>query len=561
MPPVGVLGRRRVARAPTPPRARPCRRAATGATISRPADRLGVRGRAAVGAARAGGEGEQGDGRDGREDREGAQECSWAWDAASWPEVPAPRWSQGLDRVTRWSRARSAPPHRRGRRRHRRPHGRPGSLAAAGRAVTVLEASSRIGGKLRTETVGGVAVDVGAEAMLARRPEGTDLVARARPRRRAPRHHHVGDLDPRRAAPAAALGDGRPGRRGRGRARRACSPTPGSTDSGTRSPHPSLADRRGRLRRRPGRGPPRERGRRPAGRAAARRRVRRPRAAAVRPRDRAPAGRLGGRLPRRQRGAARWPPRPERRSSPAIPGGLGRLPEAVAAGLDVRTGATVRALRRTPRGFALVVGPTTAAEEVEADEVVLATPGAATARLLADVAPAAAAELAAIEYASMAIVTLAFRAEDLAGLTGSGFLVPPVDGRDDQGRRRSRSTSGTGCARPAAAPWCCGPRSGGTARSRRSRCPTRTWSPRPYRPPRRHRHRRRPARHPRAALGWCAPAVRRRPPRPRRPDPSSRGGRAGAGGVRGGVRRRRHPGRDRVGPPGRGFARPGRMKT
>jgi oxygen-dependent protoporphyrinogen oxidase len=112
-----------------------------------------------------------------------------------------------------------------------------------------------------------------------------------------------------------------------------------------------------------------------------------------------------------------------------IPGGMGLLPAAVAAGLEVRTGATVRALRRTPDGFALVVGPTTAEEEIEADEVVLATPGAPAARLLADVAPAAAVDLAAIEYASMAVVTLAFRAEEVAGLTGSGFLVPPVDGR------------------------------------------------------------------------------------------------------------------------------------
>ena len=44
-------------------------------------------------------------------------------------------------------------------------------------------------------------------------------------------------------------------------------------------------------------------------------------------------------------------------------------------------------------------------------------------------APAAAAELAAVDYASMAIVTLAFRADDVPDLPGSGFLVPPVDGR------------------------------------------------------------------------------------------------------------------------------------
>jgi oxygen-dependent protoporphyrinogen oxidase len=112
-----------------------------------------------------------------------------------------------------------------------------------------------------------------------------------------------------------------------------------------------------------------------------------------------------------------------------IDGGMGRLPRAVASGFDVRTDATVRALRRTPDGFALVVGPTTAEQELVADEVVLATPAAPTARLLQMVAPVAAAELAAIESASMAVVTLALPAQDVGGLGGSGFLVPPVDGR------------------------------------------------------------------------------------------------------------------------------------
>ena len=68
-----------------------------------------------------------------------------------------------------------------------------------------------------------------------------------------------------------------------------------------------------------------------------------------------------------------------------------------------------------------------------ADRVVLATPAAPTARLLAGLAPTAAATLAEIEYASMAVVTLAFRLSDMAGVDalrdGSGFLVPPVDGR------------------------------------------------------------------------------------------------------------------------------------
>ena len=50
-------------------------------------------------------------------------------------------------------------------------------LAASGRGVLLLEASPQIGGKLRSADVAGLTVDVGAEAMLARRPEGIDLVA------------------------------------------------------------------------------------------------------------------------------------------------------------------------------------------------------------------------------------------------------------------------------------------------------------------------------------------------------------------------------------------------
>ncbi|MFI1962745.1 protoporphyrinogen oxidase [Streptomyces pathocidini] len=65
-----------------------------------------------------------------------------------------------------------------------------------------------------------------------------------------------------------------------------------------------------------------------------------------------------------------------------------------------------------------------------ADGVVLAVPASEAARLLGPNSPAAAGELAAVEYASMALVTLAFRRGDVGGLPeGSGFLVPPVDGR------------------------------------------------------------------------------------------------------------------------------------
>src|SRR6266516_2437209 len=45
--------------------------------------------------------------------------------------------------------------------------------------VTVLEGSPRAGGKLRVSEIAGIAVDEGAEALLARRPEGTGLAAAA----------------------------------------------------------------------------------------------------------------------------------------------------------------------------------------------------------------------------------------------------------------------------------------------------------------------------------------------------------------------------------------------
>jgi protoporphyrinogen/coproporphyrinogen III oxidase len=113
-------------------------------------------------------------------------------------------------------------------------------------------------------------------------------------------------------------------------------------------------------------------------------------------------------------------------------GGLGRLPRTIAErpDIDVRTNATVRDLaRRAGGGWNLVVGSAHDPELVQADAVVLATPASATARLLSDVAPDAALELAQVDYASMAIITMAFRRREFPRTSGSGFLVPPVDGR------------------------------------------------------------------------------------------------------------------------------------
>src|SRR4029077_2289659 len=64
------------------------------------------------------------------------------------------------------------------------------------------------------------------------------------------------------------------------------------------------------------------------------------------------------------------------------------------------------------------------------DAVIIATPAHATSALLRDVDPTLAAELGAIDYASSAIVTLAYRREDIPyPLDGFGFVVPHREGR------------------------------------------------------------------------------------------------------------------------------------
>ncbi|MCB5165560.1 protoporphyrinogen oxidase [Streptomyces bambusae] len=317
-------------------------------------------------------------------------------------------------------------------------------LVGAGAQVTLLEASGRLGGKLYAGELEGRPVDLGAESMLARRPEAVEL-ARAvglgdalqppatatatlwtRGALRPMPTGHVmgvpGDLAPlaasgvltdeglRRTAqdaelPATEIGEDVAvgayvaARLGREVVDRLVEPLLGGVYAGDayrismRAAVPNLFE------------------------------------AARTHRS------LGEGVREIQRAAAAAP----RAAGPVfqgIDGGIGRLPQAVAAacraaGADLRTGTAVRELTRTADGWRAV---TAAGEVLEAAAVVLAVPAGPAAALLAGTAPAAAAELRTVEYASMALVTMAFRRTDLpAALTGpgagSGFLVPPVDGR------------------------------------------------------------------------------------------------------------------------------------
>ena len=116
-----------------------------------------------------------------------------------------------------------------------------------------------------------------------------------------------------------------------------------------------------------------------------------------------------------------------------LAGGLGTLPAALAAasGAELRASAMVRELARTARGWRLTIGSAHAPQWLDADAVILAVPGGPASRLLAGIpaAAAASAALGEISYASMAIITLAYQRAAFPRLPDiSGYLVPAVDG-------------------------------------------------------------------------------------------------------------------------------------
>lgn len=115
-------------------------------------------------------------------------------------------------------------------------------------------------------------------------------------------------------------------------------------------------------------------------------------------------------------------------------GGVGRLPELLAEDVIARGGTIslrtmARGLRREGSGWAVTVGPTIEESVVRARSVVVAVPAANAARLLQQVAPGAADALGTVETASSVVISLAVRRRTAPTFSGSGFLVPAVDGR------------------------------------------------------------------------------------------------------------------------------------
>jgi oxygen-dependent protoporphyrinogen oxidase len=122
-----------------------------------------------------------------------------------------------------------------------------------------------------------------------------------------------------------------------------------------------------------------------------------------------------------------------------IRGGIGRLPEAVAAdvaamGVAVQTNAAVRSLHRDGGGWRVVVGPVAEQRVINCDGLVLAVPAFNATGLLAHIVPSVSSDLGLIKHAGMVVVALAYRTADVtAPLCGTGFLVPPSENRAVKG--------------------------------------------------------------------------------------------------------------------------------
>ncbi|HYP45681.1 MAG TPA: protoporphyrinogen oxidase [Propionibacteriaceae bacterium] len=301
------------------------------------------------------------------------------------------------------------------------------TLALRGLDVTVMEASGRWGGKLGRSELDGVALDTGAESVLARRPEAVGLIAElglggslVHPTPAQPQALVGGQV---RALPPSVLG------------------VPADLDALTGY---LSVDGLARARREPGLPAPALVADVSVGRYVDDRfgsevtdrllepllggvyagQARQLSFAAVSPAlfERA---RHGGSL--LAHAAELAASAPSGAVFAGLVGGISTLVTALVTdlrrrGVHLRANVPVRELHQGPGGgHRLVCGPASAPEVITADVVVLAVPAGPTGRLLSGLTPVAE-EWAAIPYASTVVVSLAVRHLEL---TGSGLLVPP----------------------------------------------------------------------------------------------------------------------------------------
>lgn len=311
-----------------------------------------------------------------------------------------------------------------------------------GRSVTILEGSDRIGGKLRSASVGGLTVDVGAESLLARRREAVDLARQVgleaeivHPRVGSAAIWSRGQLHPVPAGTVMGVPSDVETLTGLltdeelGRARQVY--TQEAQPDSDVAIGELVSDQLGE---------------------AVVDRLVEPLLGGVYAgiaREISTAAALPAMLPAWQDGrsvtevaAEGVANRPVAAGEAApvfagIRGGVHRLASATAQalreqGVTIRTSTLVREVTYSAEegGWHLVTGPVPEPTTYVAGGVVLATPASATARLLQAHAPEAAETLARVQSASMALVTLAFDAASMPELPGTGFLVPAVEGQN-----------------------------------------------------------------------------------------------------------------------------------
>lgn len=140
--------------------------------------------------------------------------------------------------------------------------------------------------------------------------------------------------------------------------------------------------------------------------------------------------RTHGSVIRGLRAASRRQPPSEAPAFLSFDAGNQTLVDALVSQLDgeLRLNSTARHITRTiAGGYALSLDD---GESLDADAVIFATPASATAPLIRDVAPEAAALLDGIRYAGIGAIYLAYRQSDIGHpLNGTGVVIPTSESR------------------------------------------------------------------------------------------------------------------------------------
>jgi oxygen-dependent protoporphyrinogen oxidase len=298
--------------------------------------------------------------------------------------------------------------------------------------ITLVERSEHLGGKLRTENVGGFVIEAAPDSFLARKPRGVGLCAELGlahelvPRRPQNRGSFV-----RRGRELLPLPEGLTGM------------IPTNLDALAES---TLLSAEGRARFREEPEVPSADGDEDEsiGSFVTRRFGREAYEALMEPLVTGIYGGDGDRMSL----AATFPQlRALERSSGSVLGGLSSVAEpdeqppflSLRRGMETLVATLVQSLgrtrietgratgiRRTPSGFDVELD----GDALAADGVVVATPAATTSELVAELDAALAEELAGIPYGPSVVVTLAFDSRHLAPLAGYGYVVPRVERTD-----------------------------------------------------------------------------------------------------------------------------------